>query len=349
MSINVHWVGYGPAAADSLRRAIGEEKDDNPLAPVTVVVPSNHVGVGTRRLLASGRLGPVCGRGTGIAAVTFLTVYRLAELLGASRLAGAGRRPVSTPVIAAALRAELAERPGVFTPVATHPATETALVAAYRELRDVSAEAADALVRRSGRAADVVRLQRAARDRVEPAWYDEEDLMDSAVEILRTDRSRGDDLGKIIVYLPERLTLHGAQLLRAVADGRGLTVLAGTSGDRRADAEVALAVERLGGPQEGTSIPTVDPMAVVSADRTRIMTVSDADEEVREAVRAVIDAVRGGTPLDRIAILHASPEPYRAFGLRTALRRRPGHERSVGDASDRPGGRPHPARAPGPA
>ncbi len=51
-------------------------------------------------------------------------------------------------------------------------------------------------------------------------------------------------------------------------------------------------------------------MGVVSADRTRIVTVSDADEEVREAVRAVIDAVRAGTPLDRIALLHASPEPY---------------------------------------
>ena len=153
MSINVQWVGYGPTAADSLRRAISTEKGDDPLAPVTVVVPSNHVGVGTRRLLASGRLGPVCGRGTGIAAVTFLTVYRLAELLGSSRLAGAGRRPVSTPVIAAAVRAALAERPGVFAPVATHPATETALVDAYRELRDVSAEAADALVasQRKGR------------------------------------------------------------------------------------------------------------------------------------------------------------------------------------------------------
>ncbi len=311
MSVNVHWVGYGPAAADALRQAIGTEKGNDPLAPVTVVVPSNHVGVGTRRLLASGRLGPVCGRGTGIAAVTFLTVYRLAELLGSSPLAGAGRRPVSTPVIAAAMRAALAERPGVFAPVATHPATETALVAAYRELRDVSAESADALARRSGRAADVVRLQRAARGRIEPGWYDEEDLMDSAVEILRADRSSGDDLGRVIAYLPERLTRHGARVLRTVADGRGLTVLTGTSGDRGADAEVLLAVERLGGPQPtGASPSGIDPMSVVSAHRTRIMTASDADEEVREAVRAVIDAVRGGTPLDRIAILHASPEPY---------------------------------------
>jgi hypothetical protein len=45
-------------------------------------------------------------------------------------------------------------------------------------------------------------------------------------------------------------------------------------------------------------------------DRTCIMTVSDCDEEVRQAVRAVINAARTGTPLDRIAILHTSPEPY---------------------------------------
>ena len=39
------------------------------------------------------------------------------------------------------------------------------------------------------------------------------------------------------------------------------------------------------------------------------MLVSDADDEIR-AGRKIIDAVRAGTPLDRIAILHASTEPY---------------------------------------
>ena len=40
------------------------------------------------------------------------------------------------------------------------------------------------------------------------------------------------------------------------------------------------------------------------------MTVSDCDEEVRAAVRSIVDASRAGTPLDRMAILHTSPEPY---------------------------------------
>ena len=56
--------------------------------------------------------------------------------------------------------------------------------------------------------------------------------------------------------------------------------------------------------------PPFDPHAVVGADRTRLVLASDADDEVRVAVRAVVDAVRAGTPLDRIAVLYASAEPY---------------------------------------
>ena len=70
--------------------------------------------------------------------MTFLTLFRLAERLGAASLAAAGRRPVSTPVLAQAVRAVLAADPGVFAPVADHPATELALVAATRELAGLS-------------------------------------------------------------------------------------------------------------------------------------------------------------------------------------------------------------------
>lgn len=85
--------------------------------------------------------------------MNFLTPYRLAELLGSAPLAGTGRRPVSTPVIAAALRAALTADPGLFAPVAAHPATESALVDTYRELRDVSPQALDALAATGERAA----------------------------------------------------------------------------------------------------------------------------------------------------------------------------------------------------
>jgi hypothetical protein len=310
VGVQVLWVENGRPAPEALRSAIGAAKGDEPLAPVTVVVPSNYVGVATRRLLASGTLGPISGQGNGVAAISFLTVYRMAELLGSSRLAGLGRRPVSTPVIAAALRSSLVDGPGIFAPVAGHAATETALVAAYRELRDLSDSALDSLARRSDRAADVVRLHRAARARLEPTWYDEEDLVDSAVHVLRTDSVAVGGLGSVIVYLPERLSRHGGELLKAVGQMGNLLVIAGTTGDARADAEVELSVRRSGASGVGSRTGSVDPMAAVGPERTRIITVSDCDEEVRAAVRAVVDAARAGTPLDRIAILHASPEPY---------------------------------------
>ena len=311
MSLRIRWVRYGRPAAQGLHDTVSAAKGNDPLAIVTVVVPSNHVGVAARRLLGSDALGSLCTRGTGLAAVSFLTVYRLAELLGAEPLAARGRRPVSTPILAAALRQALKRAPGVFDPVATHPATEMTLVAAYRELRDLSPGALDALAARGARAADVVRLHLEARAILEPDWYDEQDLLAAAVARLDNDVGAVPAMGATVLHLPQRVSLHGARLLRGVAERGELTVLAGTTGDERADAEVITSVRRVAGAEGGGDhVPAVEPLSVVSTERTRIVTTSDADEEVRAAVRAVVDAARTGTPLERIAILYATPEPY---------------------------------------
>src|SRR5687767_12948233 len=60
------WVRYGHEAASALLTEISRAKGSEPLAPVTVVVASNQVGVSVRRQLASGALGPVCGAGPGL-------------------------------------------------------------------------------------------------------------------------------------------------------------------------------------------------------------------------------------------------------------------------------------------
>lgn len=310
MGVNTRWVAYGRPAAEELRAAISLAKDGEPLRLVTVVVPSNYVGVATRRLVASGVLGSVCGRGSGLAGVSFVTVYRLAELHGSAELAGNGRRPVSTPVIAAALRTALAQEPGIFAPVARHAATETALVSAYRELRDLSDEALDALATTSVRARDVVRLHRAARVSLEKVFYDEEDLLVAAAHSIGADGGIAERLGRVIVYLPERLSRHAGRLLSTIADVGVLTVLAGTTGDVRADAEVERSVRRMEPAAVGAPSEDDELRAVIDPRRTRIITASDCDEEVRAAVRSIVDAARSGTPLDRMAILHASPQPY---------------------------------------
>jgi energy-coupling factor transporter ATP-binding protein EcfA2 len=194
---------YGPPAAEALRAAVAEHKRDDPLRPVTVAVPTNYVGVASRRLLADASRGPITERGVGVVGITFLTLYRLAELLGAPRLAGAQRRPVSTPVIAAAVRRALAADPGLFRDVAEHPTTEQSLVAVHRELSDCAPRALDRIAAASPRAADVVRVHRVVRRTLAREWFDERDLMDAAVRAVDDGSAVLGDLGAIVGYLPQ--------------------------------------------------------------------------------------------------------------------------------------------------
>ena len=113
-------------ALGALAAAIADAKGSDPLAPVTVAVPTNTCGVMTRRAL---------GRQGGIAGVDMVTLNRLAELIAGPALAGAGRSPMSTPVIDLTIAGILADDPGPFGAVATHPSTVVALRELHSELR----------------------------------------------------------------------------------------------------------------------------------------------------------------------------------------------------------------------
>jgi ATP-dependent helicase/nuclease subunit B len=295
---------YGRPAAELLHERIRAAKRNDALSPVTVVVPTNYVGVSTRRQLASGDLGPITSRGDGIAGLALLTVYRLAELLGAPRLALAGRRPVSTPVLAAAVREVLAEAPGVFEAVVDHPSTEEALVRAHRELSGCSGTSLDRLAASSDRSRDVVRIHRRIRELLAGSWYEEADLMDAAGEAVTARAPVVEQLGTVIVHLPQDLIPAGAELLRTVATAVPVEVIAGRTGVKDADRDVDRSVVRLGADPDDIPLVHEPPVA------TQVISVSDADEEARSAVAEVVAALRDRTPLERVAILYPSPEPY---------------------------------------
>lgn len=291
----------GAPALSALHTAIADAKIGDPLGRVTVVVPTNYVGLSIRRSLA---------RQQGIAGVTFLTPYRLAELLGAASLAAQHRRPVSTPVVAAAIRQVLDVEPGMFAPVLTHPSTERALVRAHRELSDVSSDALDTLATASRRASEVVRVHRSTKTLLEDAWYDEHDLMTSASAIIESGAPFLEDLGTVLVHLPLRLSNAAAEMLSKLAKRTEVMVIAGFTGEPKADITLLDTLRRLG-LEEGVEGAAADAPTEAALPPTReIISTADADDEVRMAVRRVIDASREGIPLERIAVLFGSDRPY---------------------------------------
>src|SRR6476646_1117782 len=142
-------VAHGEPAREALWAAVAAAKQGDPLAPVTVAVPSTYAGLALRRAL---------GRASGLVNVYFTALGRVAELLGAPALAEAGKRPLAGPLLGEAVYATLAADPGPLAGFVDHPSTEPALAATFRDLRDAPEAARPALAAAGGRAASVVAL-----------------------------------------------------------------------------------------------------------------------------------------------------------------------------------------------
>ena len=304
MTINCVTTVYGPAAHDALAQAVARAKGGDPLAPVTVIVPNHYVGLAARRAL-----GRRTHNGTrGVAAVAFHTAYDLAERLGGAEMAAEGRRGVTMTVIAAAVRTVLRRDPGHFRGVETHPATERALTRAHRELSELEGGQLRALAAQSPRAADVVRIHRQVAADLEAGFSNEQQLSRAAAAAVRADPSAvARQLGPMIVFLPQRITDSQSGLLRAVGEATYTTIVAGATGAEDADAVVVASVRRLGAELD---TPAQRGGQARAGATVEALSVSDADDEVRHAVRAVVDAARAGTPLGRCAIVYGVESPY---------------------------------------
>lgn len=293
----VRTVAYGRPATEALAEAIAAAKGGHPLDPVTVVVASNMTGLSVRRLIGGGTVGD-----GGLANVSFLTPLRLAELLAGEHLPGL---PVTNAVLAAAARRVLRHRPAPFGVVAEHPASEAAVVALYGELSRLRTDTLDRLAAHgAGHTADLVAVFQAVRAELGDQFYDEDARAHASVDRLRTDPAGAATLlGRLVWFLPERLTPAQTALMTGALATVASTVLIGLTGDSAADAAVRRTCT-----DAGLVVPEAQPAKPASG--TRVLSVSDPDEEVRAVCREVLALAEAGTPLDRIGVFHPSPDPY---------------------------------------
>lgn len=302
-------VSYGRGATAALAARIRAAKAaGHPLDPVTVLVPSNTAGLSARRLLAVGDQA----RGlepTNLANVSFVTPFRLAELVAAGSLSD--RRPLTNPVLAAAVRSALRDAPGMFAPVAGHQATQAAVISVYSELSRAHPDTRAAIAAASRRGAEVVRLVDEVRRRLAD-FADEDDLAAAATARLASDPGAAAPLGTLIWHLPDRLTPAMASLAgAALAAASAAAVVLALTGAPEADAAILAAVRTAGIDVDGMDGLTAEAAAPITRPTAaRIVSTTDADEEVRHVVREVAALAEAGVPLDRIAIFRPSPGSY---------------------------------------
>ena len=291
---------YGPPSRAALTAVIADAKHNDPLAPVTVVVPSNYAGLALRRALAVSTL-PGSSQ-PGLVNVRFMVLARVIELVGAPRLAARGRRPLTAPYRAEAVRAAVEANPGPFADVALLGSTERSLQATFRDLAGTPNAALDALATINHRSAHIVALYRDFRVRTADL-YDEHDLTQAAAESTGAGSAALTDIGRVIIYLPRTLTVAEHDFVAALAAVEGVDVLIGLTGDEDVDDPVREAWDALGTVDEidGALIPPVG---------TAIVAVPDPEEEMREAVRQISSLLLAETPLHRMAILYRHASPY---------------------------------------
>ncbi len=193
----------------SALESITAERRRDPLAPVTVIVPSHAAGLQLRRRLAE--LGPFAG-------VRFEMLARVAETLAAGHLAAAGRVPLARPIGDYVAEQVARESRGTLARVGDLPGYARALRMIFRRLRRGGIRrAADAGAQEGAQLAEVLRLFDRFREAT-AKFYDDEDLLDEAASCVRTGRVSIAELGAIYAVPPAGQTAGEAALLAAIAE-----------------------------------------------------------------------------------------------------------------------------------
>ena len=296
---------YGKPARERLQALVAEAKAGNPFAPVTIVPPNTYAGIALRRVLA--------GDG-GLLNVGFMALARLAEQLGAPTMASQQRRPLSAAAEMAVIRTVAMEMVGKepLGSVAGHASLHQSLQAAFKELVRLTEGELDTLAREGPLRQATVELYRRFRERT-TEYYGPEDEAWAAAEAVRSGRGQPalQDVGALVFFLLTRPSPGVAKLLTALSDATPCSLVVGRTGEAGVDDAEGAWWERFGE-------ASADSSANLDARPESIVSAPDAREEVRQAVRDMLQWAEAGVPFHRMAALYRRQDPY-AFQLRMEL------------------------------
>jgi RecB family exonuclease len=245
---------------------IAAARSGDPLAPVTVIVPSHLAGLQLRRRLA--RLAPYAG-------VRFETLPRLAEIVAAGHLAASGRKPLARPIGDFVCEQVAAASPGALHRIAHLPGYARVLRNAFRRLRRGGLRMPDDLAGFDPprRLAEVIELYWRFREQT-ARYYDEEDLLDAAAEVVAAGKAGFQrEIGAVFAVPPLPRSAGGLGLLAAL---------------------------------RGAATDYVELDDAASIAEQRFVLAPDPASEAREAVREVIAALDAGVPKREVAVFYST-------------------------------------------
>ena len=303
--MQVYLEPYGRPARERLQALVAEAKAGNLFAPVTVVPPNAYAGIGLRRAMA--------GDG-GLLNVGFMALARLAEQLGAPTMASQRRRPLSAAAEMAVIRTVAVEVVGQkpLGSVAAHTTLHQSLQAAFKELVRLTEAELDLLAGEGSLRQATVELYRRFRERT-AEYYGPEDEAWAAAEAVRSGRGQPalQDVGALVFFLLTRPSPGEAALLTTLSNAAPCSLVVGRTGEAGVDDAEGAWWERFGE-------ASADRSADLDARSESIVSAPGAREEVRQAVRDMLQRAEAGVPFHRMAALYRRQDPY-AFQLRMEL------------------------------
>ena len=292
---------FGPNAVGRLRTVLNTAKGDDPLRPVTVVVPTPYAGISLRRSL---------GSSDGLINVRFMVMARLSEFLGSPFLADQGKAPLPTLLEQATIR-EVGRgmtQGGPLDAVALHSSLHSSLASTFRDLDLLDQQGLEKLAQTDSLREQTVEWYQACRSRLED-HYTREELSRSAVEAVRQRKVSATlrDLGSIVFFLLDRPSPAESDLINALSEIQPCYIILGLTGEESADAiamSTVVAVEPFFGPAEQ------DSAAPTELNPTHVLSAPDAYEEIRWVVRDLAMRAEAGTPFHKIAVFYRQANIY---------------------------------------
>ncbi|NNN14081.1 MAG: PD-(D/E)XK nuclease family protein [Acidimicrobiaceae bacterium] len=306
MVIQTSWVTPESDPIRVLADEVKRLKGGDTLAKVRVIVDSHETGVLTRRNLAPLFAGSDGGNGLG--AVDFITFDQLAESIVRKDGSLAKRRKSNAGVIRLAAKKVLENHGEEFPGTNQKKVTINSFHSIFRSYERLKDHEKATLRRVPGRTSTLIKICDEISERIALAFYSASELRQRATEVLRA-HPENLHLDPVIVFLPTHINRSGAETIHGLSGQSAVSIILRTFGDGDLDDSFTDWARRAD-PSLAKPSPCSYP-----ASNLAFVDAHDPTDEVRYAIKAIIEAAKRGAKFSEMEVVYTSEEPYLPYLL----------------------------------